>query len=116
MSQNAQHLPLLGAQAVKGIVNASFGQDWTTSRVRPQVDADFRWANGVFAHLLDEPGLRADLDARWTDLGTGPFGQDWLEAQKAIAREMSANLTPATYRSSATAHDVESPGRRFEVK
>ena len=42
--------------------------------------------------------------------------QDWLEAQKAIAREMSANLTPATYRSSATAYEAESPGPRFEVK
>jgi len=42
--------------------------------------------------------------------------QDWLEAQKAIAREMSSNSTPPAYRSTATGSGAESPKLRFEVQ
>jgi hypothetical protein len=39
--------------------------------------------------------------------------QDWLEAQKAIAREMSSDSTGATHHPSATVYGAESPKPRL---
>jgi hypothetical protein len=42
--------------------------------------------------------------------------QDWLEAQKAVAREMNANSTTPAYSSTATGSGAESPKLRSEVQ
>jgi hypothetical protein len=42
--------------------------------------------------------------------------RDWLEAQKAIAQEMTAKPTPPTYRSTATGPEAQSPKLRSEVQ
>lgn len=74
--------------------NQSWGQDWRTLRLDSNIDEDFRWTNGIFAHYQDAAADR--LQARWDELlATGPFREEWLRDQ---VDTMTAQIEPSARR------------------
>ncbi len=77
--------------------NHSLGQNWRTYRVAADYDSHYTSRNGIFAHLLAEPTLSADLWAHY-DLLREP-GQP-LSASHLIARieEYDEQIWPSAQR------------------
>ncbi|MFM2161344.1 MAG: spore coat protein [Pseudomonadota bacterium] len=71
--------------------NEALGQNWQTIRVPSDSVSDFVWTNGIFGHLLREPGLASGLWARDAEtrapggaLSTAAFLDDLAEMRGQI--------------------------------
>ena len=66
--------------------NASWGQEWETSRIDVGYLADFVWTNRLFQAMLNDPVMSEALWARYAEQLSGPLSEELLlaEAQRLL--------------------------------
>lgn len=69
--------------------NASWGQQWETSRIDVDYLSDFVYANRLFQAMLNEDELRESLWARYEEQLNGPLSDELLLAEAQALLEMT---------------------------
>jgi spore coat protein H len=70
--------------------NASFGQQWETSKIEVSYTDDFTWTNNLFARMLADPALSDALWGRYrAHLDTGSLREGAVRAEAEVLLEES---------------------------
>lgn len=79
--------------------NASFGQEWETSKIDVSYTDDFTWTNNLFARMLADPALSGALWARYrAQLDSGALQEGAVRAEAEALLEESRWARPRQWR------------------